>query len=112
MDRRRPSDDVSHRPRSQWHFSAGAISRPNLVLPKTAGTITLPPASVTTSGHSLRVSDSNAGDIITVTDDAAGNVSVTITDGAGATTVASGSGTGISNVRVSASGGGDTINYN
>ena len=66
-------------------------------------------ASVTTQNHTLKVSDSNAGDTITVTDDGAGNINVTITNGT--TAVASGSGMGIRDVRISATGGGDTVDY-
>jgi hypothetical protein len=68
-----------------------------------------PAASITTHNHTLNVSDSNAGDTINVTDDGAGNINVTITNGT--TAVASGSGTGIRSVRISATGGGDTVNY-
>ncbi len=74
-----------------------------------AVTTPAPTASVTVSGNSVKVVDSNVGDTITVTDSGAGAVNVTITNGT--TTVASGSGTGITRVNINATGGGDTVNY-
>ncbi len=76
--------------------------------PKPAAT---PPVSITTVNHTLKVSDSNAGDTIALVDDGAGNVNVTITNGGNPVANGTGSGTGIRNVVVSATGGGDTVNY-
>jgi hypothetical protein len=70
-----------------------------------------PPASITTQGHTLTVKDTEAADTITVTDDGAGDVSVAITNSTGGS-VASASGTGITYVRITGSGGGDTVDYN
>ncbi len=77
--------------------------------PPSATTTPPPTASVTTNGHTISVKDSNVGDTITVTDDGAGDINVTITNSTGPVT--SGTGTGITNVRISATGGGDTIDY-
>ena len=88
-------------------LSASALK---LVAPvKPAVTTTPPPATVTTSGHTLTVKDTEAGDTITVTDDGMGDVSVNITNNSGS--VATGSGTGIHSVVINTTGGDDTVDY-